>query len=258
MLRSAVRSASLSLAAICALLIACEVPESFQMSRDAGAALMLPDAGWGTGGHPAGTGGVLAGSGSSDGGMTGSGGAAAAGGKGGGTDASGNNGAGGTPTASGGAGGRPVGSGGNGGGVVSAGGMLGRGGGPTGAGGDIGTAGRNGTGGTGAGGRSGAGGAGGAAGVVGPCAGICANPTKFTTQSYDSGPVGLGASCFETTADIHGGQCIGFAARLLKVNGMLKVCDGANWLVPLPAKRNGGYCFDISPGPNPAAGFKTF
>jgi hypothetical protein len=229
MLRSAVRSASLPLAAIGTLLLACDVPESFRMSGDAGAALTLPDSGWGTGGYAPGTGGLLTGSGSREGGMTGSGGGAAAGGKAGSTDAGGNNGAGGTPTASGGAGGGTVGSGGNGGGLVSAGGMPGNGG-------AIGAAGRSG-GGAGAGGSSGKGGAmgaGGAAGAtIGPCAGVCANPTEFTTRSYDPGPVGLGAACFETTADIQGGKCFDFLGRTLKVNGMLKIC-------------------------NPAAGFQTF
>ena len=39
---------------------------------------------------------------------------------------------------------------------------------------------------------------------TGPCAGLCDNPTTFTTASYSSGNVGTGAACFETTANIHG------------------------------------------------------
>jgi len=144
------------------------------------------------------------------------------------------------------------------GGIMASGGAGGDGG--RGLGGTIGTAGRGGSVGSsgGAGGSGGAAGAGGAAGGTGPCAGVCANPTKVTTQSYSSPGLGLGAACFETTANILGGNCYNFAGRTLKLNGTTETCTGTNWPTPLPAKKNGGYCIDISAGSNSSAGFTTF
>ena len=155
---------------------------------------------------------------------------------------------------------------GNGGGPASSGGATGSGGaggrggagGLGGAGGVGGSAGRAGSGGgAGAGGSSGGGGAGGSSGT-GPCAGVCANPTKIPAQNFNSMGVGLGAACFETTFNILGGNCFNFTGRTLKLNGTTETCTGSNWPTPLPAKKNGGYCIDVSAGSNASAGFVTF
>ena len=66
------------------------------------------------------------------------------------------------------------------------------------------------------------------------------------------------AACFEITADILGGNCFNFEARTLKLNGTTESCAGSNWPMPLPAKKNGGYCVEISAGSNASAGIQTF
>ena len=81
---------------------------------------------------------------------------------------------------------------------------------------------------------------------------------KVSAQNYNSGNIGLGAACFETTFNIQGGNCFNFAGRTLKLNGTAETCNGANWPTPLPQKKNGGYCVDISAGSNASAGFVTF
>ncbi len=129
-----------------------------------------------------------------------------------------------------------------------------------GTGGLMGAAGRRGTGGlTGAAGARGTGGITGAAGSTGtgPCAGLCDSPTKFTTESYSSGNVGTGAACFETMASIQGGNCSNVTApRTFSVNGTVETC-GQNW-PSLPAKIDGGYCFEFSAGSPEFSAFTTF
>ena len=62
-----------------------------------------------------------------------------------------------------------------------------------------------------------------------PCAGLCDSATKFTTQNYSSGNVGIGAGRFETTAAIHGGNCSSVTTpRTFSVNGKGETCEGPN------------------------------
>jgi hypothetical protein len=282
MRRSATTFASLPLAAALALLSGCQTPERFQLAGPA------------TGGDLPGVGGTVAagtgGMAEAGGGTWGAGGFVPSGGRGGdnaggrdvgaggGSSAGGRIGDGGAPgpSESGGAiGTAGRGGGGSGGGIASSGGMTGSGGGsaasggmtasgggggrggsPTPSGGATGTAGTTGR--AGSSGVAGSPGAGGTAGGGGPCASVCANPTKVTGPKYNSGGVGLGAACFEITADIMGGTCFNFEARTLKLNGTTESCAGSNWPLPLPAKKNGGYCIEISAGSNASAGIQTF
>ena len=90
-----------------------------------------------------------------------------------------------------------------------------------------------------------------------PCGGLCSNPTTITTQWYGSGSLGTGARCFESTFNLTSGACGGFVSpRTFSVNGANAVCDGPNLV--LPAKRNGGYCFQASAGQNSWAWFQTW
>ena len=81
-----------------------------------------------------------------------------------------------------------------------------------------------------------------------PCTGLCNNPVIFTSNNYNSGNVGTGAGCYQTTATLSGGVCGNFASgRKLTVNGVQMTCGG-NWPSPMPAKRNGGYCLQTTAG----------
>jgi hypothetical protein len=91
-----------------------------------------------------------------------------------------------------------------------------------------------------------------------PCAGLCTNPIVFTKSSYNSGNIGTGAACYQTTAALNGGVCGNLASgRKLTVNGVQMSC-AANWPTPLPAKRNGGYCVQTSAGNFAWAFFSTW
>jgi len=83
----------------------------------------------------------------------------------------------------------------------------------------------------------------------GPCDGLCNNPTNFTINgSYQSGPLGTGEVCRQTTSVMHGGNCGNFVApRQLRVNGVLETCNNQNW-ASVPPARNGGYCIQATPG----------
>lgn len=84
----------------------------------------------------------------------------------------------------------------------------------------------------------------------GPCDGLCANPEYMTWSgsSYNSGNLGTGAVCRETLQPVANGNCGNFAGgRQLQINGVQKVCSGANWLTP-PTPRNGGYCVQTTAG----------
>lgn len=89
-----------------------------------------------------------------------------------------------------------------------------------------------------------------------PCAGICSNPVVFSwSGSYQSGPLGTGAICRETTQPVAGGNCGNFAGgRTLSVNGTVMPCNNQNWAF-LPPARNGGYCVTTTPGNQPWAFF---
>ncbi len=88
----------------------------------------------------------------------------------------------------------------------------------------------------------------------GPCASFCANPEIITwSGSYQSGALGMGASCRETTQAVAGGNCGNFTGgRQLFLNGTSMPCGAGNW-PSLPAPVNGGYCMQITPGDDPWA-----
>jgi hypothetical protein len=114
-----------------------------------------------------------------------------------------------------------------------------------------GTAGMGGAAGAAAGGKGGAGGSGGAGG---PCAGLCSNPKNITwSGSYQSGQIGTGAVCLQTTMVVHGGNCGNFVSpRSLEVNGQERPCNNLNWPT-IPPARNGGYCVTTTAGNQPWA-----
>jgi len=92
----------------------------------------------------------------------------------------------------------------------------------------------------------------------GPCAGLCTNPTNFTISSsgsFQSGNLGTGAICYQTTSPVHGGNCGNFVSpRTLSVNGTTESCTSGNW-ASVPATRNGGYCVQTTTGNQPWAFF---
>jgi subtilisin family serine protease len=90
-----------------------------------------------------------------------------------------------------------------------------------------------------------------------PCSGLCSSPTQFTGPSYSSGNLGTAATCSQTTANLSGANCGQFASsRTFRVNNVLVTCNGGNFT--LPAKRNGGYCFQASAGDFPWAYYTTW
>ena len=92
-----------------------------------------------------------------------------------------------------------------------------------------------------------------------PCTGLCTNPITFTVNgSYQSGNLGTGAVCYQTTSAMTSGNCGNFVSpRALKINGTTEPCTGANWS-SLPAKRNGGYCIQTTTGNQSWAYFTAF
>jgi hypothetical protein len=94
---------------------------------------------------------------------------------------------------------------------------------------------------------------------AGPCGGLCSNPTVFTINgSYQSGNLGTGAICYQTTSTIHGGNCGNLVgSRKLTVNGTTESCNGQNWAT-IPAARNGGYCIQTTTGNHPWAYFTAW
>ena len=95
-----------------------------------------------------------------------------------------------------------------------------------------------------------------------PCSGLCNNPTTFTVPdngNFQSGNLGTGATCHETTSELLSGTCWEFASgRRLTVNGRTMPCSGGNWPYPLPPQRNMGYCIQATAGNQPWAGFATW
>jgi uncharacterized protein (DUF362 family) len=87
-----------------------------------------------------------------------------------------------------------------------------------------------------------------------PCASLCSNPVVFTSASYQSGNLGTGATCHQTTASLAGGNCSNIGSRTLKVNNTTMSCNG--WT--LPAKRNGGYCIQVTAGTPSYTAFSTW
>jgi Subtilase family/Carboxypeptidase regulatory-like domain/K319L-like, PKD domain len=92
-----------------------------------------------------------------------------------------------------------------------------------------------------------------------PCTGLCSSPVAFTISgSFQSGNLGTGAVCYQTTSVVHGGNCGNFASpRTLQVNGTTEACNGGNW-ASVPAPRNGGYCIQTTTGNQPWAFFTTW
>jgi PKD repeat protein len=90
----------------------------------------------------------------------------------------------------------------------------------------------------------------------GACAGLCTSPTIFTINgNYQSGNLGTGAVCYQTTSVVHGGNCSNFVSpRTLKVNGTTETCGGGNWS-SIPVARNGGYCIQTTSGNQSYASF---
>ena len=98
---------------------------------------------------------------------------------------------------------------------------------------------------------------GGGGGGTTPCSDLCTGPTTFAGPSYSSGNLGTGTVCRETLANLGGANCGNFAAgRTFRVNNELRTCNGGN--ITLPAKRNGGYCFQATTGDFAWAYFTTW
>ncbi|MES1172938.1 MAG: hypothetical protein ABUL62_01325 [Myxococcales bacterium] len=90
-----------------------------------------------------------------------------------------------------------------------------------------------------------------------PCSGFCSNPVTFN-GALQSGNLGTGAVCYQTTANINGGNCGNFVSpRTLSVNGTVMTCNNGNW-PSIPAKVNGGYCVYTTAGNQPWAYFTTW
>jgi spore coat protein A, manganese oxidase len=93
-----------------------------------------------------------------------------------------------------------------------------------------------------------------------PCAGLCNNPITFTVPdggNFQSGPLGTGATCHQTTSEISSGSGSSFVSpRQLTVNGKLMPLNG-NWTA-LPSQRHEGYCIQTTAGNNSFAAFTAF
>jgi FtsP/CotA-like multicopper oxidase with cupredoxin domain len=93
-----------------------------------------------------------------------------------------------------------------------------------------------------------------------PCAGLCNNPITFTVAdgaNFQSGPLGTGATCHQTTSEIFSGSNSSFASgRQLTVNGKVMPLNG-NW-TKLPPQRHEGYCIQTTAGNNSFAAFSAF
>jgi hypothetical protein len=87
---------------------------------------------------------------------------------------------------------------------------------------------------------------GGGGGGTNPCAQFCQNATVFNGSNYSSGNLGTGAVCRETTTNIGGGGRYNMSGRTFSINGVaMSSSDGP---YTLPAKVNGGYCFQATAG----------
>jgi len=91
-----------------------------------------------------------------------------------------------------------------------------------------------------------------------PCDGLCTGATTFTFgNNYQSGALGTGAVCRETTDPVAGGNCSNVQSpRQFQINDVTKTCNGQNWTPPAP--RNGGYCVELSSGNWSSAAFTVF
>jgi hypothetical protein len=87
-----------------------------------------------------------------------------------------------------------------------------------------------------------------------PCSAWCTSPLVFSGPNYQSGNLGTGAVCRETTAVLHGGNCSNISGRTLTVNGVAMNCGG--WTLPAPV--NGGYCVQVTAGTPDYTSFATW
>ncbi|HLV66979.1 MAG TPA: hypothetical protein VKY73_14255 [Polyangiaceae bacterium] len=90
-----------------------------------------------------------------------------------------------------------------------------------------------------------------------PCDGICENPQSFSGP-LQSGNLGTGERCLQTTGPLNGGNCGNFVSpRQLFVNGVPMTCNYQNWPT-IPPQRNGGYCISTTAGNHPWAYVATW
>lgn len=90
--------------------------------------------------------------------------------------------------------------------------------------------------------------------VARPCTGLCEDPEIMSWNvDFHGNNLGTDALCIETMTPLHGGNCGNFAAgRNMFINGTSMTCNGVDW-TSVPAARNGGYCFEVTPGDYPWA-----
>jgi hypothetical protein len=92
-----------------------------------------------------------------------------------------------------------------------------------------------------------------------PCDGLCNNPISFSVPdfgNFQSGNLGTGEVCYETTSEIRQGSSSSFVSpRRISVNGVDMPVNG-NW-PGLPPQRNEGYCIQAPPGNHPWAAFQV-
>ena len=90
-----------------------------------------------------------------------------------------------------------------------------------------------------------------------PCASLCSSPVVFAGPGYYSGSLGVNATCHQTSANLGGVVCGNFdASRTFRINDVAVNCN--NPPIALPAKRNGGYCFQASAGTPSYSYFQTY
>jgi hypothetical protein len=89
---------------------------------------------------------------------------------------------------------------------------------------------------------------------------LCENPIAFTVpdcSNFQSGALGTGAACFETTSELASGSSSSFVnPRQLTVNGKQMPLNG-NWTA-LPTQRHHGYCIQTTTGNQPWAAFSAW
>lgn len=96
-----------------------------------------------------------------------------------------------------------------------------------------------------------------------PCSGLCNNPVAFTVPdgtTFQSGQLGQGPTCHETTSELLSGVCKSFEdGRKLTINGRQIDCGGgeSGFGYPLPPQRHEGYCIQTTAG-DQRASFKAF
>jgi hypothetical protein len=96
-----------------------------------------------------------------------------------------------------------------------------------------------------------------------PCSGLCNDPVAFSVPdetTFQSGSLGNGATCHETTSELLSGACKNFdGGRKLTINGREIDCDSreSGFGYPLPPQRHEGYCIQTTAG-SASASFSAF